>query len=522
MRKDSREAAGRPGTPAVGGSAVRERDDGSQRSLVEDVNGTALDGPTGTTNGNAEDLAPAAPVTPLTEARSAVRPRPARLFNFLKWLYPGIGVKRWFFLVILGTLVVAAGVDVLMLPQWLTIGDWIGDFLYYQFGILYSQISPLNLTYVVIVGVPIVVLGVLLIIGGTHQVMRSITGSLNPENREPIVDIIRRRRQLAQGYRIVVIGGGTGLSTMLRGLKEYSSNITAVVTVTDDGGSSGRLTRDFQMPPPGDIRNCLVALADAEPLMQELFQYRFHQGGESLEGHSFGNLLIAAMMNITGDFEEAVRQTSRVLAIRGRVLPSTLRHVRIHAELLDGTIVEGEQAISSALQPIRRMGLSDPDAEPLDETLTAIATADAIIIGPGSVYTSIIPNFLVKNIADAVAASPAVKVYVCNVMTQPYETDGFAASDHVRAVVEQAGRRVFDYVLVNTSAPSEELLRRYESAHSHFVHPDVESIKALGFRPITGDFLSESAVVRHDPQKLSQAIVRLLTHRRVALGMYGR
>lgn len=168
------------------------------------------------------------------------------------------------------------------------------------------------------------------------------------------------------------------------------------------------------------------------------------------------------------------------------------------------------------------MGLDDPDAEPLDETLTAIATADAIVIGPGSVYTSVIPNFLVQKIADAVAQSPAVKVYVCNVMTQPYETEGFAASDHVRAVVEQAGRRVFDYVLVNTMAPSEELVRRYESAHSYFVHPDVESIKALGFRPIAGDYLSESAVLRHDPQKLSQAIVRLLTHRRVALGMYGR
>jgi uncharacterized cofD-like protein len=441
-------------------------------------------------------------------------PLPPRFFNFLKWLYPGMRVKRWFILVILGTLVVTVGVDILLLPRWLDLGEAFIHFFYDQFGIIWFEQAPgLTWTYQVVLGLPVIVLGVLLIFGGTQQVVRSITGELNPENREPIVDIIRRRRQLAQGYRIVVIGGGTGLSTMLRGLKEFTSNITAIVTVTDDGGSSGRLTRDFGIPPPGDIRNCLVALADAEPLMTQLFQYRFRQGGEALEGHSFGNLLIAAMMNITGDFEEAVRQTSRVLAIRGRVLPSTLRHVHIYAELLDGSRVEGEQAISDAQQPIRRMGLSDPDAEPLDEALAAIATADAIIIGPGSVYTSLVPNFLVNRIADAVADSSALKIYVCNVMTQPHETTGFAASDHVRAVVDQARRRVFDYVLVNTTPPSEELVRRYADADSFFVHPDVDSIRAMGFRPVAGDYLSESAVVRHDPDKLSQAIVRLVTHR---------
>jgi uncharacterized cofD-like protein len=516
MRRGGREPRGRQS------SAVRERAEGAA-GPENGVHGLRVNGAAAPASiGPVLTPGEASPAPPGEQRTVPERRSPGRAFTFLKWLYPGIGVKRWFFLVILGTLVVAAGVDVLMLQQWLTVGNWIGDFLYYKFGILYSDISPINLTYVVVVGVPVVVLGVLLIIGGTHQMMRSITGALNPENREPIVDIIRRRRQLAQGYRIVVIGGGTGLSTMLRGLKEFSSNITAVVTVTDDGGSSGRLTRDFGMLPPGDIRNCLVALADAEPLMQELFQYRFRQGGESLEGHSFGNLLIAAMMNITGDFEEAVRQTSRVLAIRGRVLPSTLRHVGISAELLDGTTVEGEQAISAAQQPVRRMRISDPDAEPLDETLAAIATADAIIIGPGSVYTSIVPNFLVKNIADAVAESGAVKIFVCNVMTQPHETDGFAASDHIRAVTEQAHRRVFDYVLVNTKAPSEEMVRRYSSADSFFVHPDVENIRAMGFRPVAGDYLSESNVVRHDHHKLSQAIVRLLTHRRVAIGMYGR
>jgi uncharacterized cofD-like protein len=505
LHGDDRSNSG-PAAPVTDASAVDVQSEGSNGD------GTL-------TAPSEEPFSPRRRTPALLPASGAPRPR---LFNFLKWLHPGIGVKRWFILVIMGALVVAAGIDILLLPHWAAVAEAFAYFLLDHFGIVWNETSPVNLAYQVVIGIPVVVLGVLLIFAGTQQVMRSITGTLNPENREPIVDIIRRRRQLAQGYRIVVIGGGTGLSTMLRGLKEYSSNLTAIVTVTDDGGSSGRLTRDFQMPPPGDIRNCLVALADAEPLMQQLFQYRFHQGGEALEGHSFGNLLIAAMMNITGDFEEAVRQTSRVLAIRGRVLPSTLRHVRVYAELLDGTMVEGEQAISGAQQPIRRMGLSDPDAEPLDETLSAIATADAIIIGPGSVYTSIVPNFLVKNIADAVAASPAVKVYVCNVMTQPHETDGFAASDHIRAVIEQARRRVFDYVLVNTTAPSEELVRRYESAASYFVHPDLEQIRALGFRPVAGDYLSESAVLRHDSAKLSQAIVRLLTHRRMALGINGR
>lgn len=273
MRKESR------AHPGGRSSAVRDRQRASEQGLQGEPDLQAIEGHADSVNGSLPDeLTPVSPERRNGADATVARP-PAPAFNFLKWLYPGIGVKRWFFLVILGTVVVAAGVDVLMLPQWLTVGDWIGKFLYYEFGILYYQISPVNLTYVVVVGVPMVVLGVLLIIGGTHQVMRSITGALNPENREPIVDIIRRRRQLAQGYRIVVIGGGTGLSTMLRGLKEYSSNITAVVTVTDDGGSSGRLTRDFQMPPPGDIRNCLVALADAEPLMQELFQHRFSQGG---------------------------------------------------------------------------------------------------------------------------------------------------------------------------------------------------------------------------------------------------
>lgn len=438
----------------------------------------------------------------------------ARLTRWIKWFYPGMRVKRWMLVVVLGSLLVTGGVDLIFLSQLAQVGDDLNRFTWRTFGIQLQEAlqhaSYVQLTYQVTIGVPLAILGLLLILYGVRNLLASITNTLAPLSGEAIVDVIWKRRQLAQGFRIVVIGGGTGLSTMLRGLKQYTSNLTAVVTVTDDGGSSGRLQRELGMLPPGDIRNCLVALADAEPLMQELFQYRFHAGGEALKGHSFGNLLIAAMLNITGDFEEAVRQTSRVLAIRGRVLPSTLRHVHLEAELADGSQVSGETSIVAAGKAIRRIRLSQPDAEPLDETLAALRTADAIIIGPGSVYTSVIPNFLVKGVAEAVAASPALKVYVCNVMTQPGETSGFSASDHIRAIEDQAGRRVFDYVLVNVERPSEALLERYAETGSEFVTPDVDRVRAMGYRPLPGRFICQTSVVRHDHDALAQAILKLV------------
>ncbi|HTE17595.1 MAG TPA: gluconeogenesis factor YvcK family protein, partial [Armatimonadota bacterium] len=362
---------------------------------------------------------------PAVETRAAVRPTPhppsalgrslERARQLAKWLRPGMRVKRWLLVALWGIVLLVVGVDLLFLLQLAEMGDRLNELFYYTFGKTFTDISQLGaLTYQVIVGLPVAILGLLVFFYGVRNVLISVTSAVMPTANQPIVDVIWRRRQLAHGARIVVIGGGTGLSTMLRGLKEYTSNITAVVTVTDDGGSSGRLQREFNMLPPGDIRNCLVALADAEPLMQELFQYRFRPGNGSgngngngsageesgLTGHSFGNLLLAAMLHITGDFEEAVRQTSRVLAIRGRVLPSTNRNVRLMAELDDGSIVEGETSITAAGKRVKRMMLSEPDVEPLDETLEAIRTADAIIIGPGSVYTSVVPNFLVQGVAE--------------------------------------------------------------------------------------------------------------------------
>ncbi len=343
-----------------------------------------------------------------------------------------------------------------------------------------------------------------------RQVVGSIASVISPEDKDRLADVIYQRRYLAQGYRVVVIGGGTGLSTMLRGLKEHTSNIVAIVTVTDDGGSSGVLQRQFGMLPPGDIRNCLVALADAEPLLAELFEHRFNDAPEGLTGHSFGNVLIAAMTDITGDFERAVKETSKVLAIRGRVLPSTIQNVSLQAEMDDGSIVHGESRIASSPRPIRQISLVPSDVRPLDEALEAIRLANAIVIGPGSVFTSVIPNLLVEGIPDAIAASKAVKVYVCNVMTQPGETDHFRASDHVGATVKHAGKRIFNYVLVNKEVPSLQLLEKYQREGAELVSPDIDAIREMGYKPIVGNLISQTDVVRHDPQKLAQAIVRLV------------
>jgi uncharacterized cofD-like protein len=463
---------------------------------------------------------------PAPAPRSLWQQAAARIEELAKWARPGMRVKRWLFVALFGIFTLVAGVDLMFLLQLADLGDQLNVLFFQLFGKPLTDASWVSgLPYQVVVGLPLAALGLLIFLYGVKNILESVTSAVIPAGEgKGIADVIWRRRQLAHGARIVVLGGGTGLSTLLRGLKEYTSNITAIVTVTDDGGSSGRLQREFNMLPPGDIRNCLVALADAEPLMQELFQYRFragtsegngngHESESGLTGHSFGNLLIAAMLHITGDFEEAIRHTSRVLAIRGRVLPSTTRHVHLRAELEDGTFVEGETSITGAGQRVRRMMLSEEDVEPLDEALEAIRTADAIVIGPGSVYTSIVPNFLVQGVAEAVAESRAIKIYVCNVMTQPGETNHFTASDHVTAVLEQAGMPVFDYVLVNVEKPNDALLERYAGASSHWVAPDADKIRLLGLRPVLGSFISQSSVVRHDPEKLAASIVDVVNRR---------
>ena len=341
--------------------------------------------------------------------------------------------------------------------------------------------SPAYLTGILgIAGLALVSFGVVMWLRGIARVARG---------RDPkgFRDALTGRR-LQQGYKIVAIGGGTGLSTLLRGLKRRTTNLTAIVTVSDDGGSSGRLQKELGVLPPGDIRNCLVALADDEALVTDLFQYRFTEG-EGLSGHSFGNLFLAAMSGVTGNFDHAVKESSRVLNVVGRVLPATLGVVRLCAELDDGTIVEGESNISHTSRPIKRVFFDPPAASPLDEVIDAIREADAIVLGPGSLFTSIAPNLLVSGIAREVANAPAVKIYVCNVMTQPGETDGMTAADHVEALLANAGERVCDYVVVNDRPPS-RLLAAYAQEGQVPVVPDVERIDRVGLR-------SRSARARH-------------------------
>jgi uncharacterized cofD-like protein len=316
-------------------------------------------------------------------------------------------------------------------------------------------------------------------------------------------------RRESEGRRLVAIGGGTGLSTLLRGVKLHTRNISAVVTVSDDGGSSGRLRRELGVLPPGDIRNCLVALADSESLMTALFKHRFRNGKGSLDGHSFGNLLIAALTEVIGDFEQAVKESSKVLAIRGRVLPSTVEDIVLLAELEDGTRVEGESLISRSRCPIRRVSLRPESPAPLPEAIQEIEQAEVIVIGPGSVFTSVLPNLLVRGVVEAIRRSRALKVYVCNVMTQPGETSGFSASDHVAAVHRHVGEGLFQCAIVNDGRPSLEVLEAYRREGADVVEPDVARMEQMGVKPIRRDVLSRTDLARHDPSRLARAILEL-------------
>ncbi len=360
-------------------------------------------------------------------------------------------------------------------------------------------------------GLPLMMLAAFLIVRSVKYALNHIVETLSPGLKSGKVDVYLRRQQLAQGPRIVVIGGGTGLSTLLRGLKLHTSNVTAIVTVTDDGGSSGRLIRDKGMIPPGDIRNCLVALADAEKSMTDLFQHRFKNDSGSLSGHSMGNLLIAALVDqAKGDFEKAIEIASDVLAIRGRVVPSTLAHIRLRAELENGMEICGETAIVEAGSKIRRIHLDPQGCEPTKEALEAIRAADLVCIGPGSVFTSIIPNLIVPGIAEELKRTVATKVYVCNVMTQPGESDSFSASEHVTAILNNVQGRPFDIVLVNNGVPTEEALQRYRESGQHRVDADIDRIRAIGLKVIQGNFMSETDVVRHDPMKVAARLVALV------------
>jgi len=418
-----------------------------------------------------------------------------------------MGLKRWFFLAVLGGLMAGLGLDCLFGESILSFAGRALD----RVGVQFTTDTEVRCS----VAAVLLVTGILCIAFGLAMAIKRVVLAVRPGYGGRIADAVLNDSTLRRGPSVVVIGGGTGLSTLLRGLKQYTSNITAIVTVTDDGGSSGRLRNELGILPPGDIRNCLVALADTEPLMEQLLQYRF-RCGSGLNGHSFGNLLIAALTELSGDFELAVRESSKVLAVRGRVLPSTLSDVTICAELIDGSIVRGETNLSAQDKPIRRVFIEPQDCTPLADAVEAIGEADAIVLGPGSLYTSVIPNLLVRQLTAEIAASRAPKIYVCNVMTQKGETDNYGVFDHVKAILDHSVDGLLDYCVVNDGRVSEPLLKRYSEMSQHVVRDDSKRVAALGIRVVKANVVSETEVVRHDPIKLASVLMQLIAEIREA------
>lgn len=332
---------------------------------------------------------------------------------------------------------------------------------------------------------------------------------------------LRQRSAGARELRVVAIGGGTGLSTLLKGLKKYVAaddsghavdprigELCAVVTVSDDGGSSGRLRKDFNMLPPGDVRNCIVALSEDEALLSKLFRHRFEKGGE-LAGHSFGNLFLAALTNLTGDFGEAVRLSSEILATRGHIYPSTTANIELEAIMQDGTRVRGETRITASKGRVEELVLVPSEPPPLPQTLDAIARADLITVGPGSLFTSLIPNLLVQGMSKAIRESSAVKVFICNLMTQANESLGRTAADHLRALNEHAGGQIFDFALINRTPMSGDLKAKYALEGASQIVADLEVIEALGVCPVLGDYLYEEGVARHNTERLARDVLEL-------------
>jgi uncharacterized cofD-like protein len=327
------------------------------------------------------------------------------------------------------------------------------------------------------------------------------------------------------GLRVVAIGGGTGLSTLLKGLKRFvlaaaeppSSppdspvirDLCAVVTVSDDGGSSGRLRKELNMLPPGDIRNCIVALSEDEALLSKLFRHRFNKGS-GLEGHSFGNLFLAALTSLTSDFSEAVRLSSEILLTRGHIYPATTSNIELEALMEDGTRVRGETKITASKGRIRELCLVPPDVEPMPQTLEALAHADIISIGPGSLFTSLIPNLLVHGIAKAIVDSPATKVYICNLMTQANESLGLTAADHIRALNRHAQKQIFDFALINRLPVSDELKAKYACEGACQIVNDLDAVEALGVIPVLGDYLEEAVVARHNTARVAYDLLQLV------------
>jgi uncharacterized cofD-like protein len=429
--------------------------------------------------------------------------------NLRRWLTPGIGVKRWLLVIFLGLLLLALAFAHLLrqISQDLEPGGLAGAFI----DAATLQFLPYPLRGLIVGSI-----GVALVAIGAYRAIRSMTDPLRTsDDDQPLVEVIYQKRFLARGPRIVAIGGGTGLSTLLRGLKEHTSNLTAVVTVADDGGSSGVLRTELGIPPVGDIRNCIAALADAEPLMNELLQYRFPLAdaeaspadGPGLAGHAVGNLLLAAMTAIEGgDFEEGVRRINRILAVRGQVVPVTATPLTLHARCRDGSVVDGQSLIMRT-PDIERVWLTPDGVDASEDALAAIADAELIVLGPGSLYTSLLPSLLLPSIRDALLAAPAPRLYVCNVATQDGETASYDLSAHVEALVAHSAPGIVDVVLANNRPdPRMPAGESAESVRLHWPPAGMEPVPRL----ILDDVVHPDNARHHDPARLAAAVMRAI------------
>ena len=412
------------------------------------------------------------------------------------WLIPGLQIKRWFLLIFLGAVCIALGLLILcdMRPIYYTM-EFVKKFA--------MKVSTEGIAFAV------VMFGCALFFKGWQKTNLSMLDIHGEKEKGNVLEVLYRRKKLNNGPKVVAIGGGTGLSMLLKGIKKITNNITAVVTVGDDGGSSGRLREEMGVLPPGDIRNCIAALADDEDLVTKLFQYRFDVG-EGLKGHSFGNLFLTALCSITGNMVRAVKESANVLSIRGRVLPATLDDMKLAAEMEDGRVVHGESSIPEAKGKIKRLFTEPVNCKALPEVLEAIKNADLIIMGPGSLYTSVIPNLLVKEISQAISKASAKKIYVCNIMTQPGETDNYSVSSHVNAILTHAGfPNIMDAVLVNNSIPK-NISPAYAKHNSFPVVLDNENLNPTGVKLVSAKLLEEekskNGLVRHSSSRVARAV----------------
>ncbi len=424
-----------------------------------------------------------------------------------RWVLPGLKVKRYILLILIGLLMLFYALGALLLN--LTAGGAIFVRSVVYLGRYLN--TPYDSLIISIVGLVLIIIAGFLIASGIKQLVLSISNCLAPgKSDREIMDIVFSKRKENLKKKIVVIGGGTGTTSVLEGLKGKFVRISGIITVADSGGSSGRLRRELKIPPPGDIRNCLVSLSESSSMTSKLLQYRFSSAGSCLDGHNLGNILIAGMTKLTGDFGDAVVELSKILGVEGEIMPFTAEDVTICAEFEDGTVLEGETEITNYHGKIKRIFIKPEDAKPYLKAMERISEADVIVIGPGSLFTSITPPLLFPSIIDTIRRSKALKVLVVNIMTEPGETDGFKASDHIKAIEKILGAGTINYAVVNTGNVPERILEKYREFRADVVENDLEEIRKLRVKLITSDLiLTRGDVIRHNPERLGEIIFRI-------------